>query len=193
MRRRQGGFTLIELLIVVVLVAATAAVAAYSMRTQTGEKAPAFARGVIAAAHEARHAALTLGLPARLRFVPGATTGRVISERANPNQAAVAAATEPPWIELGGGLVTPADVDFCEVRAGLAAGLPICPLAAQRALCFMPNGRVFVVDPVATPACAPPLPASLGAQVFLRSIDDKKHYKMIVWGLTGLPRLTDQW
>jgi hypothetical protein len=32
-----------------------------------------------------------------------------------------------------------------------------------------------------------------GATLFIRTVDAAKKYKVVTWGLTGLPRLIDSW
>ncbi len=69
----------------------------------------------------------------------------------------------------------------------LTTGTPTCPIAAATAICFLPNGTVTVSSNEACPG------AGHGATIYVKTIDDKKKFKIPIFGLTGLPRLTDTW
>jgi prepilin-type N-terminal cleavage/methylation domain-containing protein len=185
--RRARGFTLVELLVVVALIGATAAVAAMSMRGQRGEKAPAFARSLIGLVHEARQQALSTGLWTRLRLVPSSSTvpyARVVLDVANGDGTFTIDSSN-----INNGLKTPADVDLADVATSpTTLTPPHMALPATTYICF--NGQSGNVSVTPNATCSA---GRTGAGIFVRSTDDKYRYRVMIWGLTGLPRLVDQW
>jgi hypothetical protein len=155
--------------------------------SQPGEKAPAFARGLLAMAHEARQAAIARSLNTRIRLLPGTADSYAQSEATNtdPNTSAT-----QPWVPLGGRIG--ADLNICSPTAGvtLATSTPAsCSSVTPVNICFQPNGNITVSTTNTCPAAGGPT----GATLYVRTIDDKKHFKLYIFGLTGLPRLVDSW
>ena len=195
------GFTLVELMVVVVIIATIGAMGAVMMRRSiSGAAGPSFARTVVAVVHEARHAAMTTGRAARVRIVPGSgTPTQIVSEVLDPTDG-----TRTTWLPNGTS-VAPLRIEFCEpaTAVNLTTATPTCPITTSMntVLCFAANGRVNLTD--AATACpgtgssTASLPSTgTGATIYFRgtqmSNNDVK-YKLVVWGLTGLPKLTDQW
>jgi hypothetical protein len=54
----------------------------------------------------------------------------------------------------------------------------------------MSNGNVTTINPLTTNTCTS---GSEGTTIFVRSFNDQLHYKIMIWGLTGLPRMSDKW
>jgi prepilin-type N-terminal cleavage/methylation domain-containing protein len=180
---RARGFTLIELMIVVVIVGLVGAMAAMTTRSTRGEQAPAFARSLLSMTHEARHQALALGLPTRLRLQPATPRMQLVFERQDPTNNA-------NWI-ADGTATAPNQVELCTVSAAAVLGTvsPVCPLAAATMVCFAPNGQTSVTANATCPGAAPS-----GATIFLHTTDAQpKQLKIVIFGLTGLPRLMDTW
>jgi prepilin-type N-terminal cleavage/methylation domain-containing protein len=200
-RRRTGrsirGFTLIELMVVVVLLSLTAALAAMTMRGGRGDKAPVYARALFTMFHEARNTALSTGLPARVRLIPVGTgeVPRAILETPDPVTKLFPVTTPIP----AGGLSAPYDVYIGEVFAGIDTthvGPVPSQLPAQEVICFMPDGKVSVIQPLGTsntscPVSPLPNPYPTGATVYVRSADDSKHYEIWIFGQTGMPRILE--
>jgi prepilin-type N-terminal cleavage/methylation domain-containing protein len=179
------GFTLVELLVVIAILAgvAAAAVGMYS-RSQLGERAPAFARGLLQAVHEARQSALSLSQTTRLTFVSG-IGGWVNSQYLQPG-------TANTWLALASTRV-PDIIEICQAQAGpqLAATTVTCGAGQTTRLCFAPSGAATLSTDGVCPG------AGAGATFYLRTAEgtlvNVKHYKLVVWGLTGLPKLVDTW
>jgi len=176
-------------MVVVVILAFVAAVAAVSMRSTRGDKAPAYARSLLAMAHEARATALSTGLATRLWLIPATSSAhaRVVLETTDPASLQFLNTSAPP-----GGLPTPNDVDLAGLLAATdntGQGPPGPTLTTQKFVCFFPSGKVNTV--VTTGNKCDTTSPSTGATMYVRSFDNQKKYKIMIWGLTGLPRLAD--
>jgi type IV fimbrial biogenesis protein FimT len=190
--RRARGFTLVELMVVVAIVALVAGVAArmYS-RGSRGEAAPSFARSLMSVVLEARHQALTLGRTTRVTLAPPAA-----------GKAAMTVATAvwdgTQWAPQNT-LSVPTAVQLCNPDKTVVLGAtasPSCPLGSGVAntVCFMPNGRVRLVDE-ATGCPTTSQSGYTGATLYVTSTTatDNKKFKVVIWGLTGMPKLMDTW
>jgi prepilin-type N-terminal cleavage/methylation domain-containing protein len=189
--RRHSGFTLVELLIVVALIAITGMLAArlYS-RGVRGEAAPSFTRSLMSTVLDARHAALTLGRPTRLTLNPTPTT-------ASTRMAVTTDVYDPPsstWITQST-IWVPAGLQLCKPdSSGLGAVTPVCPLTTgvDNLICFSPNGHVNLAG--ASTTCSTSNATSFtNANLYVGSQDGAKKYRIVIWGLTGMAKLLDQW
>jgi prepilin-type N-terminal cleavage/methylation domain-containing protein len=201
-RARERGFTLIELMVVVTIIATVGALGAVMLRgAVSSAAAPSFARSLITVMHAARHAAITTSRTARVRIVPAANGvgATFVSEGLDP-----ADATKTTW-QANGTTQSPVRVDICDLATGvsLATATPGCPIgaAANTILCFSPNGRVNLTDtstacPGTGSAAATNPTTGTGATLYFRGVQNgnqQNKYKIVVWGLTGLPKLIDSW
>jgi hypothetical protein len=186
-------------MVVVVIIGTVGAMGALLVRRAlNSNKAPAFARTFLSTVHEARHSAIANGLPARIRVVPN-NPMTVVSEVLSTIDS-----TKSTWVETVT-VTVPAMVEFCQTSASVvtASATPTCPITAtmQTILCFSPNGRVNITD--TTTACpgtgsstATTPSSGTGATVYFRGKQEGNRdvaYKMMIWGLTGLPKMVDQW
>jgi prepilin-type N-terminal cleavage/methylation domain-containing protein len=185
---RTSGFTLIEIMTVVSIIAITAALAVRMMSRNTrGEMAPGFARTVLSTAHQARQAAIVDGRPVRLTVQKGTTTTRLLSEIQQ---------ADGTWVKLDGLEPATRGIEFCDpdAAATLTSATPTCPASLDTEISFSKSGTCGsyfgCVTKQGTTVIANP---TSGATIYFRTIDDQKHYKVVIWGLTGLPRLFDTW
>ncbi|HEY7956440.1 MAG: Tfp pilus assembly protein FimT/FimU [Polyangia bacterium] len=197
MRRR--GFTLIELMVVVAIIAGvtTAGMVMYGKAVR-GDKAPGFARSLVGMINQARQAAITSGGYSRLALTIG-TSGAASTlscQQQDPKLTAVSTniSAVTTWVDLGGTMAAPNDVEFCAVSAAtnLTTLTPSCPATTAVNLCFAPSGWVTVSNNDTCPGTVGATNPS-GATLYVSTLDGDKHYKVMIFGLTGLPRLTDQW
>ena len=170
-------------------------------RAVSGATSPAFARSFVTLVHEARHRAMTLGRSTRLRIVPGSTGLATVirSEVLDP-----ADATNSTWL-VNTSTSAPLRIEFCEPAVGvsLVSATPTCPIttAMNSTLCIAPNGRASLaatggVCPGTGSATASQPSTGAGATIYFRGTQEQRNdvrYKVLVWGLTGLPKLVDQW
>src|SRR5439155_11208261 len=119
----------------------------------------------------------------RVRLDVTLTFPRVIGERLDP--------FTNTWLPLGGFAQAPHDVQVCAIAplTSLSNYGATCPATVKQSVCFSPGGQVSVS---ADDSCPGPAPRT-GATTFIRTVDNAKKYKVVVWGLTGLPRLVDTW
>jgi prepilin-type N-terminal cleavage/methylation domain-containing protein len=180
-RTDQRGFTLVELLTVIAIIGLTMAAAASAMRPNRGERMRSFSRLLLAVCHEARQTAFSQRLTARVHVTGGSVLAQV-RDPANPGN----------WLPLGGALQTPSGVILCapEASVKLAAASPACPLSAAMDVCIAPSG---VVTMLPAPAACDDNAAGTGATLYLATADQSAKYKVVLFGLTGLPRGMDQW
>jgi prepilin-type N-terminal cleavage/methylation domain-containing protein len=200
---QDRGFTLVELMVVVAIMGTVGAMGTILVRRAlNANKAPAFARTFISVVHETRHAALTNGTSARLRIVPGTTTPtQIYSELLDPGDS-----SKSSWL-LNGVTNSPILVQFCQPTASVvtATASPTCPLTTSMntVVCFSPNGRVNLTTYSPSTPCpgtgsssATTTSTGTGATLYFRGTQESNNdvqYKVMIWGLTGLPRLVDQW
>jgi prepilin-type N-terminal cleavage/methylation domain-containing protein len=197
--RSDRGFTLVELMVVVVIIGTVGAMGALLVRRAlNANKAPAFARTFLSTVHEARHSAIANGMPARIRIV-ASNPMTVVSEVLSPNDT-----TKSNWIETVT-VTVPAMVEFCRMSASVVTTTttPTCPITStvKTILCFSPNGRVNTTTTTTpcpgTGSAGATTPSSgTGATVYFRGKQEGNRdvtYKMMIWGLTGLPKMVDQW
>lgn len=184
---RARGFTLVELMVVIAILAGvtTAGLMMYG-RAVRGDAAPGFARGLVGMVNQARQSALSTGLYARVRYVPGGSglQGAVFLETQDPTNTA-------NWVDLGGQVQAPSGIELCTPDQGpqLVTVSPTCPLATTGAVCFAPDGKVTLSSDTTCPANV----TTPGATLYLHTTDGSVKYKLAIMGLTGLPRLIDQW
>jgi hypothetical protein len=182
-------------MVVVVIIGFTAAIALMSLRGNRGEKAPAYARALLTMAHEAHALALSTGQPARLRLVPSSASpykpARVIVEASDPTNPVLTGSFPALTPDPPGGLNAPADVDLTDILnkpATAGEQPPNTTLGATKFICFLPSGKVGISTNNTCPANN-----GTGATIYVHSFDDSKKYKIMIWGLTGLPRLGDSY
>jgi prepilin-type N-terminal cleavage/methylation domain-containing protein len=186
---RRRGFTLIEMMIVVSIIAVVGAVAVriFSRGTRA-ERLPSTARDLTAHLHEARHAAISLGQTTRVTFnlptAPGVRSSFLVERLNAPNSTS--------WESLGPIIQVPDGVEICDLLAGavLTTAAPSCPFSSTAAICFQPTGRASLSLNGSCPGLAS------GATIALEDENgdtNKRKFKIVVWGLTGLPKLMDQW
>jgi prepilin-type N-terminal cleavage/methylation domain-containing protein len=193
-RRRLGrarGFTLVELLVVVAICALVAAMAGSSMRSTRGEKATSFSRALVSHVNLVRHTAMAQQQPARLvaQLEP---SNRVVYQLVSQ----VWSPQTSTFQDIGATLNAPVDVQICSADTGATVGTgtpTICPLSSSFALCFLASGAVYVQTPGAT-TCPTAAPAwGYGATIYVRTSTGDKHFKLPIYGLTGMAKLKDQW
>jgi prepilin-type N-terminal cleavage/methylation domain-containing protein len=189
----QRGFTLIELMIVAAIIAGVTSLGLLMYaRIARGDKAPSFARSILALSHEARQIATASGLPTRLRLSP---TGAMTVSSEQWNGAA--------WIPLNTMTRSAADIELCTPRVGMVldgTGPNQCPLGSDYFICFQPNGNSWF-DAIAGTSCSGTVPQSTaGSTIYVRTGDatgtgatvtGAHHYKIVIWYLTGMPKLYD--
>lgn len=174
-------------MVVVVILSIVATIAFWSQgNNMRGGKAAAFARSLLAVAHETRHAALTMGQRTQISLVTGSPSS-VAPSYWN--------ATSASWVPLAGALNLPADLSLCNpvgvMNFGAAAGTVTCtPLTGTNNICFSPDGRVSLQT---TATCSTTInPPPTGASIYFSTRSNTK-YKLVLFGLTGMPKLIDQW
>src|SRR5262249_13617983 len=110
----QKGFTLVELMVVVALMTVVAALAIRIMsRASRGERAPAFARSVLAMAHRARQGAMINGQPTKLTISANGSSSQITSWLMQ---------ADGTWAKLDGTDPTSHGVDVCDAKAGRLTG-----------------------------------------------------------------------
>src|SRR5438552_3266168 len=89
-----AGFTMVELMVVVGMMAIVAALAVRVMsRASRGERAPSFARSVLAMVHHARQVSLVSGKPTRIAIYGNNSSSSISSERQQ---------ADGTWVKLDG-------------------------------------------------------------------------------------------
>jgi prepilin-type N-terminal cleavage/methylation domain-containing protein len=180
--RGRAGFTLTELMVVVAILAIAVGVAArVSSKAPRSDRAAAFARTMVQSAHEARQAALTFGQPTRLRVV--SASSQLVSERFD--------SVSGTWVTLGGVIQAPGGVQLCDTAATpvLTTSSPACPTTIDSRVCFGTNGRVTYTT---TDTCDPSS-AGTGATLYAQTLNGAQKYKLVLYRLTGMPKIMDQW
>ena len=74
-------------------------------------------------------------------------------------------------------------------ESGSPAAAPGGPLMVATPICFSPNGRVNQLATCPTTSQS----TGNGATIFFDTKAGDKKYRLVVWGLTGMPKLMDQW
>jgi hypothetical protein len=148
-------------------------------KSRRGEAAPEFARALLGLTQQSRQTASALLQKTRLLVQPASS---------GPNATEVVAQVRNSagnWITLGA-LVAPTGLEMCAVDQGvtLTAATPTCPLAATATIDFGACGSYL--------ACVSGT-ASNGATLYFHSQDNDKKYKLMIFGLTGMPKLVDTW
>lgn len=186
-RRATAGFTMIELMVVVGLMVIVAGLAVRIMsRASRGERAPAFARSVLAMVHHARQQAVISGKPTRITIYAGSTSSTIISERQE---------ADGTWTKLDGAEPTSHGIDVCDAQATRVTGAwPTglnCPTTATSSSpIYLMFGKGQCSDSRYLNCLSGS--TSLGSTIFLQTHDAGHKYRIPIWGLTGLPALVDQ-
>jgi hypothetical protein len=156
-------------------------------RASRGERAPAFARSVLAMVHHARQQALVSGRPTRVTVYANGSSSTITSERLESDGST--------WTKLDGAEPSSHGVDVCDALAGRTLGAwPTsglnCPTTAtssspiviyfSKSLCTYPAFNCVSGS------------TSPGSTIYLQTHDAGHKYRIPIWGLTGLPTLIDQ-
>jgi prepilin-type N-terminal cleavage/methylation domain-containing protein len=191
----QRGFTLVELMTVAAIIAGVTSLGLLMYaRIARGDKAPAFARSVLALAHEARSVASASGVPTLIALT--STTGNNTAQSMKCNSAQVANCTTGNWTTLSMLSRAPSDIELCNPQSGVQLGnlRPTCPLTTGHYICFWPNGNAWSSG---ADDCSS-AQQTLGATLYIHTTDitpaapdGTHHYKIPIWGLTGMPKLLD--
>lgn len=149
-----------------------------------GNSETAFARGLLAAVQDARHTAISLGRTTRM--VVDITNGAVETSTYDPTTAAWGAATT---------LTAPRKSQLCTPKGSVDLGTtvtPTCPTTGTPTICFAPNGRVtFQASSTLCPTTSPS--TGTGATIYFGSNSTEGHYRIVIWGLTGMSKIIDRW
>jgi prepilin-type N-terminal cleavage/methylation domain-containing protein len=193
----QRGFTLVELLTVVTIIGGVTSLGLLMYaRIARGDKAPAFARSILALVHEARQAATSNGRTTRI------TVDNTNGMSAESHLCTGTACDNTPtnWTSLSMLTRAPSDIELCTPRSGviLTSAAPTCGGAGGiYYFCFRPDGFTWMSGKGGD--CTQPVMSNLGATLSIHTTDlgannnnqGSHHYKVIVWGLTGMPKLID--
>ena len=189
-RRAPAGFTLIELMIVVAIMTVVAGLAIRVMsRASRGERAPAFARSVLAMVHHARQQALISNRPTKILVYSNASSSTIESWKLE--------ADGTTWTKLDGSEPTSHSIDVCDAQGGRPNPLGAWPTSGLNcpttATSTTPITIYFSKSLCTYPAfnCVSGS-TSTGSIIYLQTHDGTKHYRIPIWGLTGLPALVDQ-
>ena len=127
--------------------------------------------------------AVTLGQTTRLTLIT-VPTETVLIESWDP--------TTSTWLAQSKTAV-PSTMQLCTPQSGpvLTTVVPSCPVTGTNVLCFYPERP-------RRPAYRHPLPDDQpgerhGATVYFETVAADHKFKVVVWGLTGMTKLIDQW
>jgi prepilin-type N-terminal cleavage/methylation domain-containing protein len=186
----MAGFTMIELMIVVGMMAIVAALAVRVMsRASRGERAPAFARSVLAMAHHARQMAMISNRPARIGVWANGSSTVIQSE--------VLEADGTTWTKLDGAEPQGHGIEICDSKAGRLTGAwPTsglnCPTTATSSSpIYIMYGKGQCTGNSSYVNCLQGSTSS-GSTIYLQTHDGGHKFRILIWGLTGLPALVDQ-
>src|SRR5262245_23652370 len=113
-RIHSAGFTMVELMVVVGMMAIVAALAVRVMsRASRGERAPSFARSVLAMVHHARQVSLVSGKPTRIAIYASSSMSSISSERQQ---------ADGTWVKLDGAEPSAHGIDVCDAQGGRLTG-----------------------------------------------------------------------
>jgi len=167
-------------------IAASLAARMYS-RGVRGESAPKFARTMMATLLDARHQALTLGRPTQVTLTGSTTIMSVASAAYDPVSKTFLTQST---------VTLPSTMRLCTAVSGVAnlgsSVTPTCPLSGSETVCFWPNGRADINVDGSTCKTTNPSTSS-GGTIYLATYAGDKNYRIWIWGLTGMIKMTDQW
>lgn len=187
-RRAAAGFTLIELMVVVAIMTVVAGLAIRVMsRASRGERAPAFARSVLAMVHHARQQALINNRPTKIVIYSDSTSSTI--------ELWTLQSDGTTWIKLDVSQPTSHGVDVCDAQGGRPNPLGAWPNSVNCPTTATSSSPIVVY--FSKSLCTYPAfncvsgSTSTGSVIYLQTHDATKKYRIPIWGLTGLPALVD--
>ena len=195
---RARGFTLPELMAVIAIVAVMGAIAMATLsRSGDAENAGAYARSLEFAIMNARSQSISDGFVRRLKCTLQSTRGSCVVEKASISGTSLTTANWPPTAGTQEQIIwSGSHATLWDVTATLdynASNQASTQVTATKYIYFKPDSTVDDNMPPTAPTYGG-TPAGMTFYVSdVVGSNKSNHYKIYVYGMTGMPRLVNNW